>query len=450
MTHSHKETLMEIFDSVLADRNGQLTSVPPVSAPSSSSAPSLRRRREAADIGGRVVDTIERVPSATHIRKLQPFISSTNTFGTRNTSTSLHSRAASAYENTAPPAQQPSQIKQGGFPCSRTSNSSPGQLRPSLGANQPKARRFNHTGPLATPMQKLRANLELWKNEGPITPVAYAPVSEMAAEIDFDMENVAPNHDLGTFSCNTDQPLELMSMDQFEKEHPFTPPPPRRTTNPLRTTSKNGQFAAEFQLACDARGIPRDFVYYTVAQGCFDVELKLDGDFVDRIGQYASKKDAKEEICKKHLATVELMPNLKKRKASELDCLPPPAGLGDEPWVNLVHGNFPHRALTYMWPLTSSRVHSEASAPSSRIRHSDSDSRGKSWPLDMCAARQGLSDDSLWRPSQVLLDEGGCQEGSVDGSRSMATICDQDATSTRQQATKILSSICERLGTDVV
>ena len=48
------------------------------------------------------------------------------------------------------------------------------QLRPSLGADLPKARRFNHTGPLATPMQKLRANLELWENEGTITPVAYA------------------------------------------------------------------------------------------------------------------------------------------------------------------------------------------------------------------------------------------------------------------------------------
>lgn len=352
---------MEIFDSVLADRDGQSMSVPPVSAPSLLSAPSLRRRREAADIGGRVVDTTERVPSGTHISKFQPSISSLISSGTQNTSTSLRSRAASAYENTAPPAQQPSQIKQGGVPC-RTSISSPGRLRPSLGANQPKARRFNHTGPLATPIQKLRANLELWKNEGPIIPVAYAVASEMAEEIEFDMENVAPSHDLDAFS-NTDQPLQLMSMDQFEKEHPFTPPPPRRTINPLRTTSKNGQFAAEFQLACDARGIPRDFVYYTVAQGCFDVELKLDGDVVDRIGQYASKKDAKEEICKKHLATVEHMPNLKKRKASELDCLPPPAGLGDEPWVNLVHGNFLPHALTYMWPLTSSRVHSEASAP---------------------------------------------------------------------------------------
>lgn len=70
----------------------------------------------------------------------------------------------------------------------------------------------------------------------------------------------------------------------------------------------------------------------------------------------------------------------------------------------------------------------------------------------MRTVRERLSTDSIRGPSQALLDESGCQEGSVDGSRSMATIYDQDATSTRtrQQATKILSRICERLGNDVV
>jgi hypothetical protein len=153
---------------------------------------------------------------------------------------------------------------------------------------------------------------------------------------DIDMENVAPRYDLGSYA---DKPMQLMSMDEFEKEHPFTPPLPRRTVNPLRTTSKYGQHVEKFHWACDARGILRDFVFHPVAQGCFDVELWLGGKYVDRIGQYASKRDAKEEICKKHLATVEVMPNLKKRKVDDVDCLSAPARLDEEPWVNLIYGN---------------------------------------------------------------------------------------------------------------
>ncbi|EMF16178.1 uncharacterized protein SEPMUDRAFT_147814 [Sphaerulina musiva SO2202] len=149
------------------------------------------------------------------------------------------------------------------------------------------------------------------------------------------MENVTPGYDFGSLD---DKPMDLMTLEQFELENPYTPPLPRRTANPLRTTSKNGQHTAEFHMACDARGVLCDFVFHTVAQGCFDVELRLGGEYVDRIGQYASKKDAKEEICKKHLATVEAMPNFKKRKANDTaHCLSAPAGLDEELWVNLIY-----------------------------------------------------------------------------------------------------------------
>ncbi|KAI5359372.1 putative double-stranded RNA-binding domain-containing protein [Septoria linicola] len=148
------------------------------------------------------------------------------------------------------------------------------------------------------------------------------------------MENMAPSHNLSSFGGG---PMELMSMDDFEKANPYTPPPPRRTAPPLRTTSKHGQFSSQFHLACDARGIVRDFVFHMVAQHCYDVELRLNGKFLDRIGQYASHKDAREEICKKHLATVEAMPNQKKRKVSDAAYHPVPAGIDDELWVNLVY-----------------------------------------------------------------------------------------------------------------
>lgn len=166
----------------------------------------------------------------------------------------------------------------------------------------------------------------------------YALASQAAADID--MENLTPGYDFGSLD---DKPMDLMTLEQFELENPYTPPLPRRTANPLRATSKNGQNTAEFHMACDARGVLCDFVFHTVAQGCFDVELRLGGEYVDRIGQYASKKDAKEEICKKHLATVEAMPNFKKRKVNDTaHCLSAPAGLDEELWVNLIYGNAPH------------------------------------------------------------------------------------------------------------
>lgn len=213
-----------------------------------------------------------------------------------------------------------------------TSTPQPGPFRQNPGT-QPQPRRFNQIGPLATPIQRLRANLELWKNENPASSTLHALASEMVADID--MENMPPGHDFRAFGGADD--LDLMSMDEFEKANPYTPPPPRRTANPLRATTKHGEFTTAFNLACDARGIVRDFAYFEVAIQCFEVELKLNGKFVDRIGPYASHKDGKEEMCKKHLPTVEAMPNQKKRKVSDVAFTPVPAGLEDEPWINLIY-----------------------------------------------------------------------------------------------------------------
>lgn len=317
----------------------------------SSSAPSLRNAQESSDLDRQVVDAVER-----GLARRVP----------------LTTRG------------------------SRTPNPSPGPLRPSLGAKQarpqaPLARRFNHTGPLATPTQKLRANLELWKDKRLITSKTHTLVSEMTAEVD--MEDAGPGHNLASFSYD-DKPLDLMTMEEFELEHPYTPPPPpppRRTTEPLRSTSQNGKFTGEFQLACDARGIKHDFSYHTIAQGCFEVELRLNGEFVDRIGQdepYASKKDAKEEICKKHLATVELMPNLKKRKATEADCLPLPAGIDDELWVNLIHGNFQYVDWVYLHADMSQSTHRSTNC---LCRTGSSRLKGLPWvPGRACCASRAL------------------------------------------------------------
>jgi hypothetical protein len=89
----------------------------------------------------------------------------------------------------------------------------PGPSRQNPGTSPP-SRRFNHIGPLATPLQKLRANLELWQNEHPVSSTIHALASEMVADID--MENMPPGHDFRPFGGAAD--LDLMSMDEFEKE----------------------------------------------------------------------------------------------------------------------------------------------------------------------------------------------------------------------------------------
>ncbi|KAM3425672.1 hypothetical protein BST61_g7614 [Cercospora zeina] len=161
---------------------------------------------------------------------------------------------------------------------------------------------------------------------------------------DMDMENVPPGHAFRSFGGAG---LDLMSMDDFERANPYTPPLPKATKNPLRAATKHGEFSSAFNMACDARGIIRDFAYFEVAQHCYEVELKLNGSLVDRIGRYASHRDAKEEMCKKHLPTVEAMPNQKKRQVSGAAATPVPAGLEDERWINLVYEYTQKNQLPY-------------------------------------------------------------------------------------------------------
>lgn len=163
-------------------------------------------------------------------------------------------------------------------------------------------------------------------------------------EADMDLENGSPGAYAGTLP-------QLMSMDDFDMANPYTPPVPRPTTVLLKSDSRKGDFAAAFNIACQAHNIVPEFSFFPVVLHGHDVELKLDGEIIDRIGPYASHKDAKEEICKKHLSTVEAMPNRKKRKSSTDTLLPPPPGLDDERWVNILQGESHPR---YMRRLPSS------------------------------------------------------------------------------------------------
>lgn len=172
--------------------------------------------------------------------------------------------------------------------------------------------------------------------------------------------NISPTYVLRRQSLD----LPLMSIDEcLEKALLLTPP----TGPPLRPTSKPGHnFNAQFEHACASRGIAREFIYHVVAPHRYDVELRMEGTVIDRIGPYASHKDAKEEMCKKHLTTAQAMPDMK-------DLLAAPADIDAKRWINLVCGtslcsrtcNLPGRRTNSLF---IPRIHAKAPDPVSRVR----------------------------------------------------------------------------------
>lgn len=151
---------------------------------------------------------------------------------------------------------------------------------------------------------------------------------------DIDMEDTQ-SHGFEPFD-----PLSLQSIEEWSITNPYTPPAPKIT--PLRATTKHlGEHASTFQMACDARGLKPDFDYHETAKGCFNVTLFLNGQLVDQIGVYASKRDAKEEMCRLTISKLDSFGNKKqelKTAHAESHLPSPPPGLGDEGWVNILYG----------------------------------------------------------------------------------------------------------------
>lgn len=179
----------------------------------------------------------------------------------------------------------------------------------------------------ATSAQRTKAKIELF--DAPPLGQQQNMLDDMEVEFVYPA-GYSPGYD--------DGPLDIVTIEDYEKANP-TPPPaeklPRRTSQPIRVSSK-GEHTGAFVQACQARGVTWEFNCFTVADGCFDIVLKLNGQKVDRIGQYASHKDAKEAICEKFLPTVLAMPNLKKRKSIESPAAATLPGINDEKWVNIL------------------------------------------------------------------------------------------------------------------
>ena len=200
---------------------------------------------------------------------------------------------------------------------------------PKLGTGtQSRARRSSS----ATPLQLLQANIEALENSD--LPSGQMDRNyQLAANVG--VENVPSGHSL----LLGGPPVEMQSMVDFEKANPYTPPP--RKVIPRKASTQHGEYASLFHMTCQDRGLKPDFQYREVAKGCFDVTLTIDGRKVDTIGQYDSKKGAKEEICKLAMSKIDSFGNRKKRNASifESDNLATlPADLHEERWVNIVYG----------------------------------------------------------------------------------------------------------------
>ncbi|SMR50681.1 unnamed protein product [Zymoseptoria tritici ST99CH_1E4] len=127
----------------------------------------------------------------------------------------------------------------------------------------------------------------------------------------------------------------LIPMVDFEMANPYTPPPSRLQT--LRLEDNSGIHASNFHVACQEKGLTPHFTFREPAQGAFIITLSIDGQKLDELGPYASKKDAKEAICKLCVARLGAFDNRKKRKSvsPETDAFAMvPATLNEENWTS--------------------------------------------------------------------------------------------------------------------
>lgn len=161
------------------------------------------------------------------------------------------------------------------------------------------------------------------------------------------------------FSFNNDSKLDLMSIEAWETANPYSPPVANTSAapkpnvdssiTPARLERNKGKDTQIFNTECQRRGLTHEFRFDEVAKGCFDCTLFVEGQQFDRVGPYASKKDAKEAMCRLALGKMSelgfknLNPsgNSKKRKSSDLQSKPSaPDGLEDENWIHIINSEF--------------------------------------------------------------------------------------------------------------
>lgn len=203
----------------------------------------------------------------------------------------------------------------------------------------------------ATPIRKTRARIEAYggvENLPPPSGQMADPSNNVVPVLqDIDMENSG-----FAFTSNSNN-LNLMSIEAWEKENPYSPPatkpmsPPASDITPARLERNKGKDTQTFNTECQRRGLTHEFRFDEVAKGCFDVTLFVEGQKFDRAGPYASHRDAKEAMCRLALGKLSELEfknaaesgSGKKRKSSELSGANSsiPDGIEDENWLGIIN-----------------------------------------------------------------------------------------------------------------
>ena len=151
----------------------------------------------------------------------------------------------------------------------------------------------------------------------------------------------------------------LQSMDDFEKENPWTP---KQKLIPVKATKVKPESSIRFNNLCVKHFIVPDFTYDMPAETCFSVTVQFGDMSAEAIGPYSSKKHAKEAVSKVALPQMEAFhdkESKKKRKGSEALQSPSSrtsaAVLNSENFIGLLQSRF-HRYSFCNYKLTQ---HSE-------------------------------------------------------------------------------------------
>ena len=247
----------------------------------------------------------------------------------------------------------------------------PHTLRPRVSLEAESSRLFACAGPQSHAMEELLKHLLVRGPNGTLTPasspperiihieavqsprcfhttltpkaqVLQAPMDKDAISIDSKVDFTPPPSAQPSYRF-FDLP-NLMSIDDFEKENPFTP---KQTLVQIKPTKLVAESVVRVHNFWTSQGITADFEYERNAQVIMSVTLSFLDEMLKADGPFASKRHAKEEVCKLALPRMEALDkqsNAKKRKSTEaLEAAHSrisPALLKSENFVGLLQGEW--------------------------------------------------------------------------------------------------------------
>ena len=98
----------------------------------------------------------------------------------------------------------------------------------------------------------------------------------------------------------------LLTMDEFDAMYPAEAS--KMKVVPMPTAKTNGLNTSKFNSLCQLHAIGHQFDLREVAKGCFSAKVEFGQHVMEEPGPFPSKKQAKEEICKRALPILEALP----------------------------------------------------------------------------------------------------------------------------------------------